>query len=356
MRAACCAPPVRNVCARWRPPARPAPAGGAAGVRTPLARVRAPVHNVCARGATTYATNSRRWDSSCAHHRARRACTTMRDVRARLPASMRKVRRVVRAGCARQARNARRDVRTGCTHNPALPAARRRALEENVRIQELMRERHVLVTVTHEKSAARVSYASAAATPMETLLKRFQSFKPPTLTGTESAIECENWLEDIEKLFEALDYTDERRVKLSGLVARVVISRCVSVFALRIKTTAFRLVGATSFGGCVWYQLVDFVCVSAGCSADVDVNAGQRSRSSKMMRRRFVVVTGSPAAIATLRFEVATGTSREKRCVVVFLRLDTQLLEEEASGEQPRVVPRRWISSRKSEHQLIVLF
>ncbi|KZV49525.1 hypothetical protein F511_24474 [Dorcoceras hygrometricum] len=49
---------------------------------------------------------------------------------------------------------------------------------------------------------------------METLLKRFKSFKPPTLTGTESAIECENWLEDIEQLFEALEYTDERRVKL----------------------------------------------------------------------------------------------------------------------------------------------
>ncbi|KZV55445.1 hypothetical protein F511_40224, partial [Dorcoceras hygrometricum] len=55
---------------------------------------------------------------------------------------------------------------------------------------------------------------NAAATPMETLLKRFQSFKPPTLTGTESAIDYENWLEDIEELFEALDYTDYRRVKL----------------------------------------------------------------------------------------------------------------------------------------------
>ncbi|KZV24578.1 hypothetical protein F511_10219 [Dorcoceras hygrometricum] len=49
---------------------------------------------------------------------------------------------------------------------------------------------------------------------METLLKRFQSFKPPTFTGTESSIDCENWLEDIEQLFEALHYTDERRVKL----------------------------------------------------------------------------------------------------------------------------------------------
>ncbi|KZV23004.1 hypothetical protein F511_16755 [Dorcoceras hygrometricum] len=55
---------------------------------------------------------------------------------------------------------------------------------------------------------------NAAATPMETLFKRFQSFKPPTLAGIENAIECENWLEDIEKLFEALDYTDDRWVKL----------------------------------------------------------------------------------------------------------------------------------------------
>ncbi|KZV52121.1 hypothetical protein F511_07076 [Dorcoceras hygrometricum] len=49
---------------------------------------------------------------------------------------------------------------------------------------------------------------------METLLKRFQYFKPPILTGTENAIDCENWSEDIEQLFEALDYTDDRRVKL----------------------------------------------------------------------------------------------------------------------------------------------
>ncbi|KZV32741.1 hypothetical protein F511_32167 [Dorcoceras hygrometricum] len=49
---------------------------------------------------------------------------------------------------------------------------------------------------------------------METLLKRFQSFKSSILTGTENAIDCENWLEDIEQLFEALNYTDDRRVKL----------------------------------------------------------------------------------------------------------------------------------------------
>ncbi|XP_073120091.1 uncharacterized protein [Henckelia pumila] len=52
------------------------------------------------------------------------------------------------------------------------------------------------------------------ATPMETLLKRFQSFKPPTLNKTENSVECEIWLEDIEELFESLDYADDRRVKL----------------------------------------------------------------------------------------------------------------------------------------------
>ncbi|XP_073051325.1 uncharacterized protein [Primulina eburnea] len=51
---------------------------------------------------------------------------------------------------------------------------------------------------------------------METLLKRFQSFGPPTLRGTENAVDCESWLDDIEMLFESLAYTDERRVKLIG--------------------------------------------------------------------------------------------------------------------------------------------
>ncbi|XP_073137163.1 uncharacterized protein [Henckelia pumila] len=54
----------------------------------------------------------------------------------------------------------------------------------------------------------------ATATPMETLLKRFQSFKPPKLKGTETSVDCENWLEDIEQLFESLDYSDDRRIRL----------------------------------------------------------------------------------------------------------------------------------------------
>ncbi|KZV38932.1 receptor-like protein 12 [Dorcoceras hygrometricum] len=118
-----------------------------------------------------------------------------------------------------------------------------------------------------------------------------------------------------------------------GLVVRVEISRCVSVFALRIKTTAFRLVGATSFGCCVWYQLVDFVCVSAGCSADVDVNAGQLSCSSKMMRRRFVVATGNPAASEFRRYCLLLSRNAKllqfECCVVlVELRSGFRLLPE----------------------------
>ncbi|KZV52885.1 hypothetical protein F511_34830 [Dorcoceras hygrometricum] len=51
-----------------------------------------------------------------------------------------------------------------------------------------------------EQGSTSTEVLNAAATPMETFLKRFQSFKPPTLTGTESAIDCENWLEDIDSV------------------------------------------------------------------------------------------------------------------------------------------------------------
>ncbi|XP_073138920.1 uncharacterized protein [Henckelia pumila] len=54
----------------------------------------------------------------------------------------------------------------------------------------------------------------ATVTPMDTLLKRFQSFKPPKQKGTENLVDCENWLEDIEQLFESLDYSDDRRIRL----------------------------------------------------------------------------------------------------------------------------------------------
>ncbi|XP_073120440.1 uncharacterized protein [Henckelia pumila] len=40
------------------------------------------------------------------------------------------------------------------------------------------------------------------------------SFKPPSLHGTEDSVACESWLDDIEQLFESIDYTDDRRVRL----------------------------------------------------------------------------------------------------------------------------------------------
>ncbi|XP_073017761.1 uncharacterized protein [Primulina eburnea] len=51
---------------------------------------------------------------------------------------------------------------------------------------------------------------------MEIQWKRFQSFQPPILQGIETPVDCENWLEDMEMLFEFLDFTDDCRVKLIG--------------------------------------------------------------------------------------------------------------------------------------------
>ncbi|XP_073129150.1 uncharacterized protein [Henckelia pumila] len=42
--------------------------------------------------------------------------------------------------------------------------------------------------------------SDVTASPMEILLKRFKSFKPPTLKGTENSVECE----------------DDRRIRLIG--------------------------------------------------------------------------------------------------------------------------------------------
>ncbi|XP_073130863.1 uncharacterized protein [Henckelia pumila] len=50
---------------------------------------------------------------------------------------------------------------------------------------------------------------------METLLKRWQSFRPPILRGMENPVDREGWLDDIDKLFDSsLDYTDDRRIRL----------------------------------------------------------------------------------------------------------------------------------------------
>ncbi|KZV58150.1 hypothetical protein F511_02743 [Dorcoceras hygrometricum] len=78
--------------------------GGAQPPARGLHAVRAPVHNVCARGAATYATSSRRWGGGCAQAacmRARtRARTTVRNVCARSPDSVRIVCILPCATCA----------------------------------------------------------------------------------------------------------------------------------------------------------------------------------------------------------------------------------------------------------------
>ncbi|XP_073038298.1 uncharacterized protein [Primulina eburnea] len=78
-----------------------------------------------------------------------------------------------------------------------------------------MRPRRATVRAPEQDSTSN-DLMDVTATPMETLLKRFQSFRPPTLKGTEYSVDCESWLDDIELLFDSFDYTDERGVKLIG--------------------------------------------------------------------------------------------------------------------------------------------
>ncbi|XP_073130874.1 uncharacterized protein [Henckelia pumila] len=54
----------------------------------------------------------------------------------------------------------------------------------------------------------------ATLTPMEVLFDQFQTYDPPTLKGTEDDIACESWLEELDHLFESLEYSDERRIRL----------------------------------------------------------------------------------------------------------------------------------------------
>ncbi|XP_073056940.1 uncharacterized protein [Primulina eburnea] len=53
-------------------------------------------------------------------------------------------------------------------------------------------------------------------TLMETQLMRFHSLQPPILRGIETTSDYESWIDDIEILFDSLEYSDERRVKLIG--------------------------------------------------------------------------------------------------------------------------------------------
>ncbi|XP_073271529.1 uncharacterized protein [Primulina huaijiensis] len=74
-----------------------------------------------------------------------------------------------------------------------------------------------------ESGGTSVSQMDVSETLMETQLTRFQSFQPPILKGTEMPVDCENWLEDIEMLFEFLGFTDDCRIKLIGHQLREVV-------------------------------------------------------------------------------------------------------------------------------------
>ncbi|XP_073120627.1 uncharacterized protein [Henckelia pumila] len=49
---------------------------------------------------------------------------------------------------------------------------------------------------------------------MEVLLERFQTYHLPTMKGTEDVIACGSWFEELDQLFESLEYSDERRIRL----------------------------------------------------------------------------------------------------------------------------------------------
>ncbi|KZV46558.1 hypothetical protein F511_42457 [Dorcoceras hygrometricum] len=158
-----------------------------------------------------------------------------------------------------------------------------------------------------------------------------------------------------DQLFEEFPSVPNSSVLLvqanEGIVFPVVdlIRRSTATYIGRARFPVI-LVGARRL---VWWNRV---CVSAGCSVEADVNAGQHSCSSRgnvvvlLLRLevqlrvifaivaccwylmsaaiRFDDVSGATSfgLVATLRFEFATGTSSEKRCIVLFFRLDTQLL------------------------------
>ncbi|XP_073130146.1 uncharacterized protein [Henckelia pumila] len=71
-----------------------------------------------------------------------------------------------------------------------------------------------VVTPQNDQGDTVENQMDATATPMETLLKRFQSFRPPILKGAKNPVDCEGWLDDIDQLFDSLDYSDDRRIRL----------------------------------------------------------------------------------------------------------------------------------------------
>ncbi|XP_073019360.1 uncharacterized protein [Primulina eburnea] len=76
------------------------------------------------------------------------------------------------------------------------------------------------------------------------------SFQPSILRGTETPADCENWLDDIEMIFEFLSFPDDCRVKLIGqqlqevarswwLVTKEALEQCGPVITWKIFKVEF---------------------------------------------------------------------------------------------------------------------
>ncbi|KZV40165.1 hypothetical protein F511_29709 [Dorcoceras hygrometricum] len=55
---------------------------------------------------------------------------------------------------------------------------------------------------------------------MELVLARFQRMNPPMFIGVEAGLLAERWLEHMEELFDVVEYSQERRLKLAVLQLR----------------------------------------------------------------------------------------------------------------------------------------
>ncbi|KZV56871.1 hypothetical protein F511_26113 [Dorcoceras hygrometricum] len=179
---------------------------------------------------------------------------------------------------------------------------------------------------------------------MDVVIARFQRMNPPVFNGDESRKEADSWLHNVVHLFDRAQYDDELRLRLVTLLLRKAAERWWRGASSTLLETGVGITWGTFSGGCVR--------VSAGCSAGVDVNAGQLSYSSKRMRRRFVVATGSPAA--TVSFP---AKEREVAAVRVLRRFGratfwfsvtnvSQLVVEITQLVVPQMPPRRRGRSR----------
>ncbi|XP_065628880.1 uncharacterized protein LOC136067247 [Quercus suber] len=58
------------------------------------------------------------------------------------------------------------------------------------------------------------------ATNLTSPLEKFRKLEPPALKGTKDLVEADNWLKEIERLFRAMEVSDEQRVILTVFVLK----------------------------------------------------------------------------------------------------------------------------------------